>query len=90
LVLRRRTDGTEFLKPRDIFDVAVVLTDSRILLEGKLSILSSVRNLLVKRLQTLPQAYYRQAIEELDILAAWDNLKPSALPRVIALVDKIP
>jgi hypothetical protein len=89
-VLKKLYHRAEFLKPRDIFDVAVVLTDNRPLLESKLFILSSVRENLERRLETLPRAYYEQALEELDIFPAWDHLKASALSSVISLVKLIP
>lgn len=85
--LYHRAEG---LKPRDIFDVAVIMTRHEELLAANLHVLRDVKGSLVQRLQTLPQAYYERNLEDLEILPAWDWLKPLARDMVTGLVARIP
>ena len=78
------------LKPRDIFDVAVVLTTGRSALIRDLSVLSPVKPALEMRLSTLSEPFLQLALDGLDIFQPWEWLKASARPMVSELVSMIP
>jgi hypothetical protein len=78
------------LKPRDVFDVAVVMHHHEEDLERNLPVLSVVKDALEHRLRTVPGPYYEQALEELEIEPAWEHLKATARGMVEGLVSRIP
>jgi Nucleotidyl transferase AbiEii toxin, Type IV TA system len=78
------------LKPRDIFDVAVVMHRHGKDLERNLPVLSVVRDALEHRLRTMPEPYYERALDELEISPAWEHLKTAARGMVGKLVSRIP
>ncbi|WP_029008582.1 hypothetical protein [Azospirillum halopraeferens] len=68
IALKKLYHRAENLKPRDIFDVAVVLsTEEGNRLPETLWCLRDVKDLLKTRLNTMPLAFYEEAIEELSI-----------------------
>jgi hypothetical protein len=82
-----RADG---LKPRDIFDIAVVASSHRDELIGELHCVADKRETLLRRMSTLPDAYYHQALEELDIFPQWNHLKATARACVQDIIARIP
>ncbi|CAO3438173.1 nucleotidyl transferase AbiEii/AbiGii toxin family protein [Azospirillum endophyticum] len=90
IAIKKMYHRAEGLKPRDIFDVAVVMTHHAELLKANLHLLHEVKASLVRRLQTLPQPYYERNLEDLEILPEWDRLKPAARGMVAGLVEQIP
>ncbi len=80
----------EGLKPRDIFDIAVVASRHRDELISELHCVTAKRETLLRRMSTLPDAYYRQALEELDIFPQWNHLKATARACVQDIVERIP
>jgi len=80
------------LTPRDIFDIAVVLstdTGSKELL-SQLAILSPVKAALTQRLARLPDPFHQAVLAELDVLPRWEPIKAVARPMVQDLVRAIP
>lgn len=90
IAIKKMYHRAETLKPRDIFDVAVIMTRHEGLLAANLHLLREVKRILVQRLQTLPQAYHERTLDDLEILPAWTYLKPLARDMVTGLVDSIP
>lgn len=90
IAIKKLYHRAEGLKPRDIFDIAVVMTRHEDLLTANLLPLREVRDQLRHRLQTLPQAYHERVLDELDILPDWTALKPLARERVVRLIESIP
>jgi hypothetical protein len=80
----------ENLKPRDIFDLAVVLREQPEALRAAAHLLADRRSALLHRLSTLDQSYYQQALDELNIKPAWDFLKSAAWELVADFVRSIP
>lgn len=78
------------LKPRDIFDIAVVLQTDQAALMNELEVLAPARDKLKTRLATLPEAYLREALAELDIFDPWRPLAMHARGMVEDLVRAIP
>lgn len=78
------------LKPRDIFDVAVIMTRDEDLLRENLHVLSEDKEALTKRLRTLDPNYHMRNLKDLEILPAWEHIKPLALEMVEELINKIP
>lgn len=90
IAIKKFFHRAEGLKPRDIFDIAVVASLHRDELIDELHTVIDKRETLLRRMATLPDAYYRQALDELDILPQWDHLKGTARECVMALVESIP
>jgi hypothetical protein len=93
IAVKKLYHRAEYLKPRDVFDVAVVLTEHEDALRyqvASLDELMEVKDLLMRRLEGLPQEYYEEALDELDISEKWEFLKPVARDMVTALVQEIP
>lgn len=90
IAIKKLFHRAEGLKPRDIFDVAVIMTRYEDLLKANLHLLREVKGGLAHRLQRLPQAYHERNLDDLDILPAWNYLKPVARGMVEALVNQIP
>lgn len=78
------------LKPRDIFDIAVVARDHEGSLIANLAAVSHKRADLMKRLDNTNIQFYRQALDDLDILDEWDALKGDALEITKGIVAQIP
>jgi Nucleotidyl transferase AbiEii toxin, Type IV TA system len=92
IALKKLFHRAEGLKPRDIFDIAVVLSaeiDAKEL-ERQLTILEPVKSALVNRLARLPDPYYQAALAELDIFPPWESVKAKARSMVESLVYSIP
>ena len=90
IAIKKMYHRAEGLKPRDIFDVAVVMTRHADLMKAHLPLLQEVKVKLAHRLATLPQAYYERNLEELEILPKWDYLKPLARGMITELAERIP
>ncbi|WP_348770422.1 nucleotidyl transferase AbiEii/AbiGii toxin family protein [Azospirillum sp. TSH20] len=90
IAIKKLYHRAEGLKPRDIFDVAAIMTRHADLLKAHIHRLHEVKGKLVRRLQTLPQAYHERVLEDLEILPAWEHLKPLARGMVTEFVEQIP
>lgn len=91
IILKKLYHRAENLKPRDIFDTAVVLsTDQGPQLMEHLGLLSEMKATLKERLSKIPLPFYEEAMAELAIWSEWEWLKPKAFAKVRALVDAIP
>jgi Nucleotidyl transferase AbiEii toxin, Type IV TA system len=78
------------LKVRDIFDIAVVDSLHHDLLRSNLYHASHVKKVILNRLATLPEAYFRQELAELDIQENWKHLADECLTRTTAVIESIP
>jgi len=93
VAIKKLYHRAEGLKPRDIFDIAIIMNKHEEVLMSKIrsmTILSKVRHLLINRLHTLPQDYYEEALEELEIFEQWNFIKPQAREMVSDLIQEIP
>lgn len=90
IAVKKMFHRAEALKPRDIFDIAVVATRHHDELVGELHAVAHKREALLKRMATLPDAYYRQALEELDIRDRWTPTKATARETLQRLIESIP
>lgn len=91
IVLKKLYHRAENLKPRDIFDTAVVLsTDRGPQLMEHLGLLSDTKAALEECLNRIPLPFYEEALAELAIWPEWEWLKPKAFAKVRSLVDAIP
>jgi len=90
IAIKKAHYRAENLKPRDIFDLAVVLRERAEPLRAAAHLLADRRPVLLHRLSTLDQAYYRQALDELNVKPAWDFIKSAAWEVVTDFVKNIP
>ena len=78
------------LKPRDIFDIAVVDSIDHDALVGNLSAISDKKSALIKRLDNVDRKFLQAELAELDIQAGWDDQKKNCLDTTRSLVKQIP
>jgi hypothetical protein len=91
IVLKKLFYRADLLKPRDIFDTAVVLASSHASqLLNNLPLIVEKRSALLKRLGNIPDEYFKAAMEELDVLDDWKHVIPGARRTVIELIDASP
>jgi len=92
IALKKLYHRAEGLKPRDIFDIAVVLSSENDTkeLERQLAVLEPVKSALTDRLARLPDPYYQAALAELDVTPPWEPIKARARSMVENLVRTIP
>lgn len=91
IILKKLFHRAAFLKPRDIFDAAVVLaSDHADTLRENLHFVSDQRDALIKRMADMSDSYFHAAIAELDIFDEWRFIIPAARQVVTELVASIP
>jgi hypothetical protein len=90
IALKKLFHRAASLKPRDIFDIGVVLDTDQAALTSELAVLSPVKQALETRLATLPEPYFESALAELDIFEPWESMKARARPLVQDMVRAIP
>jgi hypothetical protein len=78
------------LKPRDIFDVAVVDKLDREALVGNLGGIADSKDGLLRRLNGINEDFLKAELEELDIQPGWENEKANCLRIVRSIVERIP
>jgi hypothetical protein len=78
------------LKPRDIFDIAVVDTIDHDRLVANLHAVADRRDDLLRRLTAVRPDFVESEIAELDIQAGWENEKANCLDIVRSIAKLIP
>jgi hypothetical protein len=78
------------LKVRDIFDIAVVDSLHHDLLRSNLHHASHVKKVILNRLASLPEDYFRQELAELDIQKDWKHIADECLARTRTVIESIP
>jgi hypothetical protein len=78
------------LRPRDIFDIAVVKKIDGGLLIANLDEIASKKDDLVRRLASIRVDYLRADLAELDIQPGWEHELETCLETVRSLVAQIP
>jgi hypothetical protein len=78
------------LKPRDVFDIAVVdAIDSRGL-TANLHEVAEKKDELLRRLDDIKEDFLQAELAELDIRPAWEHHKSMCLDAVRRIVERIP
>lgn len=91
IILKKLHYRAGLLKPRDIFDTAVVLSsDHAETLRQHLPLLTDVRGQLIDRISQMPEDYFKAAMDELDIFSEYRQLIPNAMDMVAELISDIP
>ena len=91
IILKKLHYRAGLLKPRDIFDTAVVLsTEHATCLIDHGYLLANVRERLIKRLNDLPDEYFHAAMDELNIFPEWEHITASARDSVMDYVTDLP
>lgn len=78
------------LKPRDIFDIGVVMSVSPDELDQSLHLVDLKKSDLLRRFATLDRSYYAEALDLLEIEPSWDHFRPLAWDMVFDLINRIP
>ena len=78
------------LKPRDIFDIAVVKKIDGGPLIANLGEIASKKDDLVRRLASIRVDYLKADLDELDIQPGWEHEQETCLETVRSLVAQIP
>jgi nucleotidyltransferase AbiEii toxin of type IV toxin-antitoxin system len=78
------------LKPRDIFDIAVVYKTDHDRLLAHLPDIANKKNDLLRRLDSIRPDFLQAEIAELDIQPGWDNEQTNCLGIVRSIADLIP
>ena len=91
IILKKLYHRPVSLKPRDIFDTAVVLGSGHAeTLRDHIPLLTDVKPALVKRLEEMPEPYFRQQMPDLQIADKWQHVIPGARQAVLELARCIP
>ncbi|WP_271502406.1 nucleotidyl transferase AbiEii/AbiGii toxin family protein [Bradyrhizobium sp. CCBAU 11357] len=90
IALKKMYHRATMLKPRDIFDIAVINKIDSDSLIGNLSEIASKKDDLVRRLAGIRVDYLTADLAELDIQPGWEHEKETCLETVRSLVAQIP
>jgi hypothetical protein len=90
IALKKMHYRATMLKPRDIFDIAVVDKLDRDALVGNLGRVADSKDGLLRRLNGLKEDFLKAELEELDIQPGWENEKANCLTIVRSIVERIP
>lgn len=78
------------LKPRDVFDIAVIdAVDGEALL-ANLNEVAGKKDVLLRRLDNIKEDFLQAELAELDIRARWEKHKETCLETVRNIVGRIP
>lgn len=90
IILKKLFHRAALLKPRDIFDTAVVLASIHADdLRANLHLVADQKSALLKRLTEMPKAYFDAAMTELDIFDDWQHIIPTARQSVLGMTEAI-
>jgi hypothetical protein len=78
------------LKPRDVFDIAVIDAIDRDVLCANLHEVSEKKADVIRRLDHINEDFLQSELAELDIRPAWESHKTACLETVRAIVGQIP
>jgi hypothetical protein len=90
IALKKMYHRATMLKPRDIFDIAVVQKIEGAALNANLGNISSEKDDLVRRLTSIRVDYLKADLAELDIQPGWEREQETCLETVRSLVAQIP
>lgn len=90
IALKKMHYRPTMLKPRDIFDIAVVNSIDHDALVRNLSVISDKKSALITRLDNVDRKFLQAELAELDIQAGWDDQKKNCLDTTRSLVKRIP
>jgi hypothetical protein len=90
IALKKMYHRATMLKPRDIFDIAVVKKIDGAPLIANLGNVASKKDDLVHRLASIHVGYLTADLAELDIQPGWEHEQETCLETVRSLVAQIP
>lgn len=90
IALKKMYHRATMLKPRDIFDIAVVEKIDGTSLIAHLGDVASKKDDLVRRLANIHVGYLTADLAELDIQPGWEREQETCLETVRSLVAQIP
>jgi hypothetical protein len=90
IALKKMYHRATMLKPRDIFDISVIKKIDGDHLITNLSAVSSKRDDLLRRLNSIRVDYLKVDLAELDIQPGWEHEQETCLETVCELVERIP
>ncbi|WP_431201556.1 nucleotidyl transferase AbiEii/AbiGii toxin family protein [Bradyrhizobium betae] len=90
IALKKMYHRATMLKPRDIFDIAVIMKVAGGSLIANLGKIASRKDDLVRRLASIRVEYLKADLTELDIQPGWEREKETCLETVRSLVAQIP
>ena len=90
IALKKMCHRATMLKPRDIFDIAVIKKIDGDILTANLSVVASKKNDLLQRLDSIRVDYLKADLTELDVQPGWEHEQETCLDTVRSLVAQIP
>lgn len=90
IALKKMCHRATMLKPRDIFDIAVIAKVDGSSLVANLGEVASKKDHLVRRLASIRVDYLKADLAELDIQPGWEHEQETCLETVRSLVAQIP
>jgi hypothetical protein len=91
IILKKLIYRAADLKPRDIFDTAVVLSSAYgDVLRDRLSLVSDSKARLFDRIAAISDRYFDSVMDELDIHPDWHWIVPLARQMVVDMVAAVP
>lgn len=90
IALKKLHHRATMLKPRDIFDLAVIKKIDGNALTANLSAVASKKNDLLQRVNSIRVDYLKADLAELDIQPGWEHEQKTCLETVRVLVAQIP
>ncbi|QDP24297.1 nucleotidyl transferase AbiEii/AbiGii toxin family protein [Bradyrhizobium cosmicum] len=90
IALKKMYHRATMLKPRDIFDIAVIMKIAGDSLTANLGKIASRKDDLVRRVAGIRVDYLKSDLAELDIQPGWEREKETCLETVRSLVAQIP
>ena len=90
IALKKMHYRATMLKPRDIFDIAVVDKLAHTTLVANLHEIADKKNHLLQRLDSLNGDYLRAELAELDIQPGWEEENENCLEIVRSIIEQIP
>ena len=90
IALKKLHYRATMLKPRDVFDISVIDAFEGDALNANLHEVAAKKDVLLRRLDDINEAYLQAELAELDIRPAWETHKKTCLDAVRAIVERIP
>jgi Nucleotidyl transferase AbiEii toxin, Type IV TA system len=90
IALKKLHYRATMLKPRDVFDIAVVASIAGAELAAHLHEVAARKDDLVRRLDGIKEDYVHAELAELDIRSGWEKHKTTCLETVRGIVRSIP
>jgi Nucleotidyl transferase AbiEii toxin, Type IV TA system len=90
IALKKLRYRAGMLKPRDVFDIAVVETIDGDTLIANLHEIADNKDDLLRRLASIKEDFLQAELSELDIRPEWENHKKGCLQAVRRIASKIP